>query len=78
MVVRKGIKVDVRVTPYQINDRKRPWIGREESLFSQFFQSNSKTENFRRRVFFADDKKSSLLKHFMALDSFESNDQFLS
>lgn len=30
-----GIRIHVHVTPYQVNDDRRPWIRKEEKLFSE-------------------------------------------
>lgn len=33
-----GIRVHVHVTPYQIQDDRRPWIKKEEKLFSDILR----------------------------------------
>ncbi len=38
-LVRSGVAVDVRVSPYQVRDEKRPWIGKEERKFSRGLKS---------------------------------------
>jgi hypothetical protein len=74
--VQQGIKVDVRVTPYQIEDPRRQKISIEEAEFSSFLQENSQPGKFRRRLFFGNEKPS-LEKHFQVLETFELNDEFL-
>ncbi|XP_018328351.1 UPF0565 protein C2orf69 homolog isoform X2 [Agrilus planipennis] len=37
-LTRLGIRVHVRVTPYQITDDRRPWIKKEEKMFTEMLQ----------------------------------------
>lgn len=66
-LVQLDIKVNVHVTPYQIRCASRPWIGKEEKLF---------TETLRRlgmdvvRQVHYDDVMPSLELHFQLLEDF--------
>ncbi len=65
-------KIDVRVTPYQICDKKRPWIATEERHFSNYLlrklQTMESAYRIQRRIYF-EDEKASLLNHFRVLDT---------
>ena len=61
-----GIGVDVRVTPYQISDSRRPWIKSEEKRFSGILKRSLSCENFQRRLFFAD-QEACIDNHFNVL-----------
>jgi len=74
-VIAHGMKVDVRVTPYQINDDRRPWIGKEEKKFSAVLLREMAKGKFRRRVFF-DGEEPCLENHFKVLETFEVDDPF--
>ena len=65
----KNIKIDIRVTPYQIEDEDRPWIRREEMIFSTTLQAWLGPEQVRRKVFSPGEK--TILGHFRVLDTFE-------
>ncbi|KAF3426301.1 hypothetical protein E2986_08495 [Frieseomelitta varia] len=58
------IDVNVHVTPYQIQDCRRPWIGEEESYFCNILQSMKIP--IKRTLHFAD-KTRSLQNHFNVL-----------
>lgn len=64
------VKIDIRCTPYQIQDRRRSWIGEQEAKFSHKLKQLLPDQRFRRKVFFLDEQPS-LLNHFRALDTFE-------
>ena len=66
-----NIKVDIRVTPYQIDDHNRPWIKEEESLFySILHKLNGKSSDLRlRRHVYFKNEKISLLNHFKVIDT---------
>ena len=76
-VIAHGMKVDVRVTPYQISDDRRPWIGKEEKKFSAVLFREMAKGKFRRRLFF-DEEEPCLENHFKILETFEANDLFYS
>lgn len=63
-----GINVSVHVTPYQVCDKRRPWIGEEEELFTKTLK------NFRARIYrklhFKNDPPS-LQNHFQVLKEFQ-------
>ena len=65
----KHINIDIRVTPRQIEDENRAWIGKEEAIFSATLLNLLGPSQVRRRVFFHDEK--SLINHFRVLDTFE-------
>ena len=60
-----GVRVRVRVTPYQVHDARRPWIGKEERAFSRFLAdcASPAAVNFQRRLYF-DDEAPSIENHF--------------
>ena len=70
-----NIKVDIRVTPYQINDHNRPWIKEEELLFySILHKLNGKSSDLRlRRHVYFKNEKISLLNHFKVIDTLYDN-----
>lgn len=61
------IMVDIHVTPYQINDDRRPWIGKEEKQFYLTLKKMGIT--LFRKVHFAEDPPS-LQNHFLLLKLF--------
>lgn len=61
------IEVHVHVTPYQINDSSRPWIGKEERLFTSRLLQMGKTVH--RTVHFNDERRS-IENHFKILEKF--------
>jgi hypothetical protein len=63
-----GIKVHVHVTPYQVNDERRPWIRQEEMAFVETLRSlGSPVES---SLHFRDDPPS-LHYHFKLLNVFK-------
>ena len=72
-----GLKVDVRVTPYQIRDDRRPWIGKEEKKFVAVLTREMSKEKFRRKIFF-ENEEPCLENHFKILETFQQNDPFFS
>lgn len=63
-----GIRVRVRVTPYQVQDQRRPWIGKEERAFSRILSDASPAVDFERRLYFAEEEPS-IENHFRILDT---------
>ena len=61
--------INVMVTPYQIHDTSRSWIGKEEEIFSSTMGKCylNKDKKFIRRVFF-ENAPGSLLNHFKVLN----------
>ncbi|RWS14591.1 UPF0565 protein C2orf69-like isoform X2 [Dinothrombium tinctorium] len=62
------IKVHIYVTPYQIRDEQRSWIGEEENTFFELLKQFNVP--VKRHVLF-DDRKPSLHLHFQLLNEFE-------
>ena len=61
------LTVNVRVTPYQIEDDRRPWIKKEEKLFSNIL-SRLLGDLFRRKVYY-EDQEPSIENHFRVLET---------
>lgn len=59
--------IKVHVTPYQIKDWTRPWIGKEEKIFVEKLKALG--ANVKVKVHFGD-KDPSLFYHFKLLESF--------
>jgi len=57
-----GLRVRVRVTPYQVLDPRRPWIGKEERAFSRSL-AECEALDFERRLYF-EDEEPSIENHF--------------
>ena len=76
LINKTNISIDIRVTPYQIRDKYRPWIMQEESIFFSclYEKCNLNNDQFRihRKVYFQDEKKS-LLNHFKVLETLSDN-----
>jgi len=49
-----GIQVRVRVTPYQVRDMRRPWIKKEEKVFSQTLAKLG--ANIQRKLYFEEEE----------------------
>lgn len=62
-----GIRIHVHVTPYQIEDERRPWIKKEEKTFSDVLIKMGAP--VVRKVHFAN-VTASLLSHFNILQEF--------
>ena len=60
-------KVFVYSTPYQINDKTRPWISAEREKFVQLMKKNTA---FLREAFYFMDSPPSLNNHFLLLKEF--------
>lgn len=61
------VTVDIHVTPYQVNDDRRPWIGKEEKQFQSSLKKLGVT--LFRKLYFADEPPS-LENHFRLLKVF--------
>lgn len=57
----------MHVTPYQIEDDRRPWIRNEERIFTETLKRLG--ANLFRQVHF-DDLEANLFTHFQLLDVF--------
>lgn len=64
-LVARNIEVDIRVTPYQIHDDHRPWIGQEEKKFSRTLARLG--ANVSREVYFEDKTPIDIEDHFQVL-----------
>lgn len=62
-----SIRIRVHVTPYQINDSTRPWIGKEQKKFVESLHSFG--ANIKDKVHFQD-RDPSLAFHFKLLERF--------
>jgi hypothetical protein len=62
-----GIMVDIHVTPYQVNDDRRPWISKEERQFHTNLKKLGVV--LFRKVHFAEEPPS-LENHFLLLKLF--------
>jgi len=60
-LVDKNISVDVRVTPYQVKNTNRPWIGREEKSFTSTLSRLG--AKISRKLYF-EDQPASIDNHF--------------
>lgn len=67
-----GIRVRVRMTPYQVQDPRRPWIGKEERAFSRTLTDCRPAVDFERRLYFGDEEPS-IEKHFEILATLVSD-----
>lgn len=62
-----GINTHIHVSPYQIQDERRPWIKKEEKIFySTLMKLNAPVQ---RSVHFSD-MPPSILQHFRILNEF--------
>ncbi|RZF36476.1 hypothetical protein LSTR_LSTR011263 [Laodelphax striatellus] len=62
-----GIRIHIHVTPYQVKDAKRPWIGQEESQFTTLLEHFN--ANYERTLHF-ENEAGSLDLHFEILSVF--------
>ncbi len=60
------VDVDVRVTPYQVQDKRRPWVGKEEALFTKLLTKFG--ARLDRELFFAG-QPADIGVHFEVLDT---------
>ena len=76
LINKTNISIDIRVTPYQIRDKYRPWIMQEESRFfsclSEKCNLNNHQFRIHRKIYFQEEKKS-LLNHFKVLETLSDN-----
>jgi len=69
-LVLKNIVVDVRVTPYQVRNPNRPWIKREEKIFSESLKKLG--ANISRNLYF-EDEEPSIENHFRIIETLKTN-----
>ncbi|KAF5301598.1 hypothetical protein FQR65_LT08903 [Abscondita terminalis] len=66
-LTRLGIRVHIHVTPYQINDDSRPWLKKEEKIFSDLLEKLGAPVS---RVLHFENVLPNLLMHFDVLTAF--------
>lgn len=64
---RQNIRIHVHMTPYQLTDERRPWIRKEERMFSDLLQRFNAP--IRRFIHF-ENEPASLRQHFRLLTEF--------
>ena len=69
-LVAKKIAIDVRVSPYQVKNPNRPWIKREEKLFTGTLKRLG--ADITRRLYF-DEEESSIENHFRIIETLATN-----
>lgn len=69
-LTRLGIRVHIHVTPYQINDDRRPWVKKEEKIFSDMLQKLGAPVT---RVLHFENVTPNLLMHFDVLTAFRQS-----
>ena len=67
-LVDKNIKIDVRVTPYQVKNSNRPWIAKEEKLFTSTLHKLGADIN--RKLYF-EDEPASIDNHFNVIKTLQ-------
>lgn len=65
-----GIRVSLRVTPYQVEDTRRPWIKQEEKIFHRLLRDSG--VEVHRKLYF-EDQESSILNHFNIISTLETD-----
>jgi len=64
----RNIRIHVRVTPYQVQNSNRPWIGKEEKLFTSYLsRAGAKIE---RKLYF-NEEPASIENHFRIIETLE-------
>ena len=64
-----NIYIEVKVTPYQVKDNRRPWIGQEEKRFRNILGNKLqlyKTDRLKRDLYF-EDEEANIDNHFKIL-----------
>ncbi|KAK5650683.1 hypothetical protein RI129_001712 [Pyrocoelia pectoralis] len=72
-LTRLGIRVHIHLTPYQINDERRPWVRKEEKAFSDLLQQLGASVN---RVVHFENVFPNLLMHFDVINVFRDSTGF--
>ena len=69
--------IRIKVTPRQVQDTLRPWIGREEKKFRSVLKrqmdDRNQSSRLERTLLFADEEPS-LINHFRVIDSLSESD----
>eukprot|EP00093_Oithona_nana_P013912 13912.XXX_398943_397867_1 [CDS] Oithona nana genome sequencing. len=64
--------IQIKVTPRQVNDPMRPWIGKEEkkfrSVLKRLLEDRNESSRLKRTLVFADEEPS-ILNHFRVIDT---------
>ncbi|XP_048000844.1 mitochondrial protein C2orf69 homolog [Leguminivora glycinivorella] len=68
-LVRLNVEIFVHVSPYQVQDEARPWIGREERAFTAMLRKLGANVH---RYLHSDSAPVTLLTHFSVLSNFRS------
>uniref|UniRef100_A0A1B6LUT1 Uncharacterized protein n=1 Tax=Graphocephala atropunctata TaxID=36148 RepID=A0A1B6LUT1_9HEMI len=71
-LTRLEIQIHIHVTPYQVNDDRRPWIRKEEKLFSDLLRKLGAPV---KRVLYFENQVPSLENHFAVLTEFKKPEQ---
>lgn len=61
-------RIRVHLTPFQIRDKSRAWIGEEQARFTNFLQSRG--ADIKHRIYF-EDQGPSLCNHFKLIETFD-------
>ena len=61
-----NIEVEVRVTPYQVNNPNRPWIGKEEKMFRSIL---TRLGARLKRTLYYEEEPASIENHFRVIES---------
>jgi len=64
-----NIKIEVKVTPYQVKDNRRPWIGQEEKRFRNILGNKFhlwKSDRLIRNLYF-EEEEANIENHFRIL-----------
>jgi len=74
-----NIYIEVKVTPYQVKDNRRPWIGQEEKRFRNILGNKLqlyKRNRLKRDLYF-EDEEANIDNHFKILTTLGCDNQFL-
>lgn len=73
-LIRLGVRIHVHLTPYQLLDDRRPWIRKEEKLFSDLLKKFNAP--IVRQIHF-ESEPASLLQHLRIISDFASEEDKL-
>ena len=70
-------RIRIKVTPRQVQDPMRPWIGKEEKIFrsvlKRLLEDRNESSRLERTLIFAEEEPS-LQNHFRVIDSLRASD----
>lgn len=69
-LTRLGVRIHVHLTPYQLQDDRRPWIRKEEKLFSELLKKFS--ASISRHIHF-ENEPATLQQHLRIIGHFASD-----